>query len=360
MSLDSKTTYGFNTTNIAISEKIIRQNLINNLPEYICSMLACIISIDHEIRLKSIPQLTIHLNNCIYKLKHFLGKKVLADDNFTTILMLFAVAISPDIIDFQQQDNILNKSEDIIISTLISIYFKQTTLEEQNTIKLVLQILLRAKNNHQLINYLQVEPKIFCTIIRGAIKKHQNLKSQNLIAIHNQINIDLKGIVNITASHSKKVEQFKQISSKMVTAICAIAIGAVTVATAGATFALLVVPTAILAVKYAPKIGEKIGRMILNSDKSMLNEQKKINELKVKFDKNNNEFLNDQQLITDTEFYKINQRSTTTKKVSNLPIKKLTYLPIHPKNNTSQDNLNQKFLKDSKIKEQLKEQERQR
>lgn len=363
MSLDFNITSRFNTTNIAISEKIISQNLINNLPKHVCLMLACIISIDHEIRLQFTPALLDHINHCIDKLKHFLGHRVIADDNFTTIVLLFAVAISSDIYDFQQQDDILSKSEDIIINNLITIYFQQTSLEEQNTLKLVLKILLRTKNSPRLIDSLPLEPTIFCRIIMKAIRQHQHL-----VEINNQINLDLRAFVNITAAHSKKLKQFKQVSSKIMTTICTIAIGGVTTATAGATLALLVVPSAILAIKYAPKIGEKIGQMLLTRNKFMLKEQEKIIKLntKLNLDPHQNKFVADQQLVPKAEFYKINQQSNTPKKDLTLHIEHLASLTGPLKDNLLQDkstqdnNLNQKIFKDNKAREQIKERERQR
>lgn len=260
--------------------------------------------IDHKARLKSIPEIRTHLNNCIYKLKSFLGQKVLTDDSFSTILTLFAVAISPETTDFQDS-NILQKSENILIDTLINIYFPDVNIKEKNNIKLILKNLFSAKNSHEIINLIQAEPEILQTTIMSALKKYQNL-----IEINQQIKSDLDKIANITSTHYKKIEILRQAASKIITAICTVAVGAITVATAGASSALMVVPAAILAVKYAPKIGESIGERILSIDKSLINEQEKINWLKTNIYKNNKEFLYKEQLLAKFEIEKINQLNT--------------------------------------------------
>ncbi|MCC8417559.1 MAG: RP853 family protein [Rickettsia endosymbiont of Bryobia graminum] len=302
--MDNKLIDVFNIADLTLAEKIISATLVNNITSHACLTLARIIAIDHKARLKSIPEIRTHLNNCIYKLKSFLGQKVLTDDSFSTILTLFAVAISPETTDFQD-NNILQKSENILIDTLINIHFPDVNIKEKNNIKLILKNLFSAKNSYEIINLIQAEPEIFQTTIMSALKKYQNL-----IEINQQIKSDLDKIANITSTHYKKIEILRQAASKIITAICTVAVGAITVATTGASSALMVVPAAILAVKYAPKIGESIGARILSIDKSLINEQEKINWLKTNINKNNKEFLYKEQLLAKFEIEKINQLNT--------------------------------------------------
>lgn len=302
--MDNKLTDIFNIADLAVAEKVINSALVNNITNHACLTLARIIAIDHKIRLKSTPKITTHLNNCIYKLKSFLGQKVLTDESFSTILMLFAVAISPETTNFQD-NNILQKSENIIIDTLINIHFPDVNIEGRNNIKSILKNLFSAKNSYEIMNLIDTEPEIFQTTIMSALKKYQNL-----IEINQQIKSDLDKIARITSTHYKKIEIFKQATSKIITAICTVAVGAITVATAGASSALMVVPAAILAVKYAPRIGESIGKGILSIDKSLIHEEEKINWLKTNINKNNKEFLYKEQLLAKSEIDKLNQLNT--------------------------------------------------
>ncbi|MFU7501538.1 MAG: RP853 family protein, partial [Candidatus Tisiphia sp.] len=118
-----------------------------------------IIAIDYEIRLKSTPEIKVYISNCIGKLRAFFGQKVITDDSFSTVLMLFSVAISSSAVDYQDRDNILNKSEDIVIDTIINTNFGEANSEEKGIIKQVVKDLLAAKNSYELTNFIQVEPE---------------------------------------------------------------------------------------------------------------------------------------------------------------------------------------------------------
>ncbi|WP_341755090.1 RP853 family protein [Candidatus Tisiphia endosymbiont of Ptychoptera albimana] len=280
----------FSSINISICKKRISEELFNNITKHACLTLANIIAIDYEIRLKSTPEIDVHISNCIGKLRVFLGQKVITDDSFSTVLMLFSVAISPD--EYQDGDNILNKSEDIIIDTLISTNFGKANSEERKVIKQVLKDLLAARNSYELTNFIQLEPEIFCTTVMHAVKKYQNPKE-----VSTNARLEINRIVNVAVKHNKKIEIFKQATSKIITAISVLAVGAISVATAGATFAFMVVPASILAIEYAPKIGEKIGGVILSQDKSMSVQEEKITALKTNLWKNNKEFLSQQRVV---------------------------------------------------------------
>ncbi|MCC8398445.1 MAG: RP853 family protein [Rickettsia endosymbiont of Labidopullus appendiculatus] len=282
----------FNSTNISICRKSICEELINNITKQACLTLANIIAIDYEIRLKSTPEIKVHINNCIGKLRAFFGQKVITDDSFSTVLMLFSVAISSSPVDYQDRDNILNKSEDIVIDTIINTNFGEANSEERGVIKQVVKDLLAAKNSYELTNFIQVEPEIFRTTVMHAVKKYQNPQE-----VGDNVRLEMNRIVTVAAKHNKKMEIFKQATSKIITAISVLAVGAISVATAGATFAFMVVPASILAIEYAPKIGEKIGGMILSADKSISEQEQKITTLKANLSKNNKEFLTKQQSV---------------------------------------------------------------
>ncbi|MCC8371650.1 MAG: RP853 family protein [Rickettsia endosymbiont of Pseudomimeciton antennatum] len=282
----------FNSTNISICRKSICEELINNITKQACLTLANIIAIDYEIRLKSTPEIKVHINNCIGKLRAFFGQKVITDDSFSTVLMLFSVAISSSPVDYQDRDNILNKSEDIVIDTIINTNFGEANSEERGVIKQVVKDLLAAKNSYELTNFIQVEPEIFHTTVMHAVKKYQNPQE-----VGDNVRLEMNRIVTVAAKHNKKMEIFKQATSKIITAISVLAVGAISVATAGATFAFMVVPASILAIEYAPKIGEKIGGMILSADKSISEQEQKITTLKANLSKNNKEFLTKQQSV---------------------------------------------------------------
>ncbi|MCC8416623.1 MAG: RP853 family protein [Rickettsia endosymbiont of Gnoriste bilineata] len=310
----------FNSINISICRKSICEELINNITKQACLTLANVIAIDYEIRLKSTPEIKVHINNCIGKLRAFFGQKVITDDSFSTVLILFSVAISADAVDYQDRDNILNKSEDIVIDTIINTNFGEANSEEKGVIKQVVKDLLAAKNSYELTNFIQVEPEIFRTTVMHSVKKYQNPKE-----VSDNIQLEMNRIVTVTAKHNKKMEIFKQATSKIITAISILAVGAISVATAGATFAFMVVPASIIAIEYAPKIGEKIGGMILSADKSMSEQEQKITTLKTNLSKNNKEFLTKQQSV-ECNIAKEHLLNSDIKSVANQKYNKLNII----------------------------------
>lgn len=274
------------TPDASLVRKWISENLINNVTQDICLALANLITIDHNIRLKLEPNIIDHLNNCLKKLREFLGQKVITDTNFSVALMLFTVAISPTPIEYDKKENILDKSENVVIEALINSHFNTVNLEERKLLKLILKDLLKGRNSHEIINVMQCEPELFRSTVLNAMKKYRTLTD-----ISANIKSEVNKIANVIVKHNKKVETFKQTTSKILTAVCSIALGAISVVTAGAALALVVVPASILVVSYAPKLGEKLGEMILNTDKFVITEQKKITLLKTKMRTDHYEFL---------------------------------------------------------------------
>jgi hypothetical protein len=274
------------TPDASLARKWISENLINNITQEICLALANLIIIDHKIRLNLEPNITDHLNNCLNKIRGFLGQKVIADNNFSVALMLFTVAISPVPTEYDKKENILAQSEDVVVEALINTHFNTASVEERKLLKLILKDLLKARNSHEIMNVMQYEPELFRNTVMNAIKKYQTLAD-----ISRNIRSETSKIANVAVKHYKKIETFKQTTSKILTAVCSIALGAISVVTAGAALALVVVPASILVVSYAPKIGEKLGEMILNHDKFIINEQEKITLLKTNIKKDHDEFL---------------------------------------------------------------------
>jgi hypothetical protein len=278
--------------NAELVRKWISKDLVNNLTKDTCLALANLITIDYKIRLDLEPDIKDHIKSCLDKLRQFLGQKVITDNSFSVALMLFTVAISPTPVKYDTKENILNKSEDVLIETLVNTNFGSVNLEERNILKVILRELLKSRNSQEIMNVIKYEPELFRTTVLYAIKKYRTPAD-----IITNIKSELSKIVSVAVKHYKKIETFKQATSKILTAVCSIALGAISIVTAGAAFALTVLPAGVLAVSYAPVIGERLGEMILNADKFMINEEKKIALLRTNIRKNYNEFSAIQQSV---------------------------------------------------------------
>lgn len=277
-----------NNINTTLFKKDIINNFINNLTEITCSTLANMLAIDYAIRLNSKPEAGKYINKCVQRLKNHLKLRVINDDSFSVALKLFAIMITPEDENNQDKNNILEQSQDIIAENLVGIYFEaeKISIEEKVKIKNVFKSLLKEKNFDNIINYAHSHTKLFRTSLIYAINKYNSTNE-----INTYIQQEFNKILQISSKFTKKNDSFKQATGKIAGAVCALLVGAISVATAGAAFSIMVVPASIFAIKYAPKFGEKIGELLLNNDKAIKLEQNNINILMNEIHNDNEKLL---------------------------------------------------------------------
>ncbi|MGX6960737.1 MAG: RP853 family protein [Rickettsia endosymbiont of Pentastiridius leporinus] len=271
-------------------KKDINNNFINNLTKITLSTLANILAIDYVVRLNSKPEAKEYIQTCVLKLKNYLGLRVINDDDFSVALGLFAIMIAPD--DKGEQDKNNEQSQDIVAENLVEMYFGAEKISgaEKEKIKNVFKALLKEKNFESIINYAQSHAKLFRTSIIYAINKYN---SPNEISSY--IRQEYNKILEVSLEFTKKSNIFKQYTGKIAGAICALLVGAISVATAGAAFSILVVPASIFAVRYAPSLGEKIGELILSKDNAVKLEQSKIYRFMEKLQTNKESLLSQEK-----------------------------------------------------------------
>ena len=279
-----------NNVNTNLFKKDIIDNFVNNLTKSTCSTIANMLAIDYTVRLNSKPEARKYINKCISRLKNYLGLQVINDDNFSVALKLFAIMITSE--NRNNKNNTLEQSQDIIAENLIGIYFNnEIDSTEKENIKNVFKILLKEKDFNKIINYAQSHKKLFSTSIMYAIKKYNNLDEAA-----KYIKKEFNKILEISLEFTKRNNIFKQATGKIAGAICALVVGAISVATAGAAFSIVVVPASIFAVRYAPELGEKIGELILNNDNMIKLEQNSINKFMKTLQNSKEQFLSQERI----------------------------------------------------------------
>ncbi|WP_395476873.1 RP853 family protein [Rickettsia endosymbiont of Pantilius tunicatus] len=278
-----------NNIDTTLFKKDIINNFINNLTEITCSTLANMLAIDYAIRLNSKPEAKRYINTCISRLKNYLRLCVINDDSFSLALKLFVIMITPE---DENNQNISEQSQDIVAENLVEVYFgvEKISSEEKAKIKNVFKVLLKEKNFDEIINYAQSHAKLFRTSLKYGINKY---KTPNEISVY--IQQEFSKVLEISSEFTRRSNFFKQTTGKIAGAACALLVGAISVTTAGAAFSIVVLPVSIFAVKYAPKIGEKIGELILNNDKAIKLEQNNINQIIAKISNNNENLLSQEK-----------------------------------------------------------------
>ncbi|WP_103897458.1 RP853 family protein [Rickettsia fournieri] len=263
-----------NNVNTNLFKKDIVNNFVNNLMKSTCSTIANMLAIDYTLRLNSKPEAEKYINKCISRLKSYLGMRVINDDNFSVALELFAIMITSEDENEQNKNNILEQSQDIIAENLVEVYFgDEINSTEKEKIKNIFKTLLKEKNFDKIINYAESHKKLFKASVMYAMKKYNNIDEATIY-----IKKEFNKILEMSLVLTQKSNIFKQATGKIAGAVCALLVGAISVATAGAAFSIIVVPASIFAVRYAPELGEKIGGLILNNDNAIKLEQSNIDK----------------------------------------------------------------------------------
>ncbi len=247
----------FENTNIELFRDKITDGLKNNITDYHCSTIANMLAIDYKTRLNSKLEIVSYIDKCVSKLRNFLGKKIITNDDFSTTLELFAVAIRNEKPSTEDNSGITKEqSEDILSQMIIDIYFKDFTENQKDSVK---EILRSLEITPELIKYMESNTDLFRNIVKQAI-----VTKNNKHGLDHNLNIILK-ITETQKQLNQENVRRGQFFSKVITAISALVVGATGVLTAGVALpAMLLVPTSIVTIKYAPKIGEKIAGLIGN------------------------------------------------------------------------------------------------
>ncbi|WP_341787390.1 RP853 family protein [Rickettsia endosymbiont of Cantharis rufa] len=264
-----------NNVNTNLFKKDIVNNFVNNLTKSTCFTIANMLAIDYTLRLNSKLEAAKYINKCISRLKNYLGMRVINDDNFSIALELFAIMITSEDENEQNKNNILEQSQDIIAENLVEVYFGDEKINstEKEKIKNIFKALSKEKSFEKIINYAESHKKLFKASVMYVMKKYNNIDEATTY-----INKEFNKILEMSLALTKKSNIFKQTTGKIAGAVCALLVGAISVAAAGAAFAIVVVPVSIFAVRYAPELGEKIGELILNNDNAIKLEQSNIDK----------------------------------------------------------------------------------
>ena len=264
---------------VAAFHEPIKNFLINNLTKQTCATLASLLAIDYATRLGSSGVASDYADNCVSKLKRYLKSQVITDSSFSTALTLFAVAISSEDMNFHDKNNILNQeaSQDAAIDALIAMHFGDYSSELQGQIKLVLKGLLANSQVTEVLNYFSSEPQIIKNIVANSLKASNKQNEMNDYASRELGKIFHKNIALRTRSNT-----FKQQVASITTGLVTLAMATFCAVVGGAALPVIILPAAILSLKFAPKVGEKLGETILNYDNNFKLDKKNFQAIKNK------------------------------------------------------------------------------
>ncbi len=257
----------------------IKQNLSKNLNEKIIIQLASLLALDHNNRFKDKIPIRDYAQTTTNRLKNFLDEKIIDNDDFSNIIKLFIVAITPDINSeqfFVDHTRSIEASADIIINTHFHKYEKADLIK----IKSMLIEMLSNSGIDKTAEFINSDPKIFKSYIDSNLQKNVNhiSLSEKTSSIHK--------IINSTNLLKKKVDRFKQTATKIGLAFGLLSVAALALVTGGVIAPIFLVPALLVTVKIAPKIGASLGEALMKVDYSIKSDLKMINSSKNDLTKN--------------------------------------------------------------------------
>lgn len=245
--------------------------LEDNLNNKLILSITNLISLDYIYRLKSRIDVHQYSQTCSKRIKNHLGYKVVLEEDFSTAMSLFIMAIT---IEPNDENILFEQNIDIIIDTIINAQYAHLDIEETKNIKLSLKSLLEKINKADLINYIDQNPKIFDLNIKFAIKNKQNiLELINIVQEQIQIVLLEKNKIN------NNITSLKGFFSKIMIA-ASVAVSAILGSTISPILMpLLIVPTTGASIKYAPKIGEKIAKIMPKVKKNLMHYKNNLKQI---------------------------------------------------------------------------------
>ncbi len=241
-------------------KQAIDLHLKNNLTDYLRQVLANILALDYATRLKSEPDINEYASLCTSRLKTFLQRRVVTEESFAEAMSLFTIAISQEQEAKEESHLSTEKSQNAAIDSIIMINFSDLSDTEISSIKNILKDLLAEKNIDEIMNFINSQPNLFRDIVISAVE--QKKKQQEIIDF---ITTHITKAINKLNAANARVTSLKNIISKVTVGIGLFATASIGLVIGGAILPVLIVPSAIAAIKYAPKISDNIGKVIENN-----------------------------------------------------------------------------------------------
>lgn len=193
-------------TNKILIEQSIKETYGKYLADSLISKVSNLISIDYFYRLHLIPAIEAHIQHCLYNLDQYIQNKHITDTDFGQAMTLFVASIT-EYKENQDDDEILQKSQDIVIDNIINSYYSDIDNGLLQEMRVVLGKLITEVGPKHALNFISTNPISFKNKIESQTPNTQIIKNLDLNNTATQIN-DSKHI-----HHHKTLDKASQIAS---------------------------------------------------------------------------------------------------------------------------------------------------
>lgn len=196
-----------------------------NLKQELLVRISNLIAIDYFYRLNEVPILSQHLPRVVTNLKNHIGNQSYEKNDFSFAMTLFVVAITDEVSNDMDDDQILLESDQVVIGTLIKTYYPDISPDLRTKIFHFLKELMNELGPREMVKFVSNNPLYLKERIKNANieQGHGKIKSHELT-------LELKQHKNIQNQVSKNSQaalpsRFKQALSVAALATIPIALG---------------------------------------------------------------------------------------------------------------------------------------
>lgn len=188
-------------TNKILIEQSITKAYGKYLAASLISKVSNLISIDYFYRLHLIPVIEVHIAHCLYNLDKYIQNKHITDTDFGQAMTLFVASIM-EYKENQDDEEILQKSQDIVIDNIINSYYPDIDKSLLQEMRFVLGQLITDVGPKHALNFISTNPISFKNKIEDKALHTAPTKS-----------LDANITANSTHLHHKALDKASQIAS---------------------------------------------------------------------------------------------------------------------------------------------------
>lgn len=259
-----------NVDNTAFNEAL-NKSFRKKIPKELFHSLANLLTLDYTLRLQNIKALDLHITECITRLKKYLSEKIIKDRSFRIVMLLFIAAISPEDSFNTKRNSTRENTAEVVANAMTQTDFSEYSNLEKEVISATIKHLLMSNPLLDMINFIRIEHKLIKEII-STILLNSKQKPINDITTE----LDIGSLVEKSVALDKKVSNFKRNITNITAA--SVAISSLIITAGVSTF--LILPAAILSIKYGTKLGNKLSDKLIDNNKSINREKHSIDKIK--------------------------------------------------------------------------------
>lgn len=252
----------------------IKAHLNSNLNDYLIKSLSNMLALDYVGRVAKLTEVEVETYSeiCSSRLKKHLKHQIITEEDFSTVMSLFTIAITQE---KNLDDDTINSKEqeqDLLIEGIIAAHFHDLPPAERQNVKEALRGLINNPDSKEIMNFINSDPKLFYSIVFSAYKEKTKQKE-----VMESLTMHLAKVMHETKSINKSVDNVKSLSGKITLGAGLFAAASIGLLIGGVALPALLIPAAIVSIRLAPAIGDKVGVSLVRNNSQF---QKKQNGLK--------------------------------------------------------------------------------